>query len=754
MIQLNTTAAIGIEDESPHRESLVEWWFIQGTWRRLHRGRNAVKDHKAQGDHSFMISFFRLLLKSKTAAVPEGSWLLASLLAPGDPQADFTSMVDQPSLDWFIQAARGLQRTNADSRLIQAYLQEVADYGPPAPIRLAERSPRLTDTPLSIRWNSFSLAQRNDHFALAFAAPKKGNRCRFRLESTAPRLQLADEPMGNGQPGKACNTYPSLTLSGTVGDEPVQGQAWLDHQWGDLDWFRFSSEKKRLLGWTWIGISFNDGKRLLVTLHHDAHRRRTLSRHLVLLQPGQPPRLVQHFTATPIRRWKSERSGITYPIAWRLEIPELDATLDFQPLADDQEIPVLGIPRAVWEGAGTVKGAFGRRPVQGVGRLELWGYGYIFDMERNLRRMSARVATNIASYFPKTLKGAHLRDYTSERRIVNQPGAYSDMLSRPLWDLIDRSGKRWRPIFGLLLLEALGIAPRPYEQMISVVGELAHTGSLIVDDIEDSSRRRRGKPSIHVRYGTDVAINAANTAYFLPFLILRRHPLLSPAQRLELYRILSEQYVRSHLGQAMDIYWSRSLTRKRLAEWVADTHGPMILEAYAHKTGGIVEGTAAAACVIAGSSETTTRACMKFARQFSIAFQILDDVTGFDTPGKLRKQRGEDLAEGKFTYVMLRALQALPRADRNRLALIFCSPRVRHTANGHREAIALLRRSGALQSCRQEANELFSAGWAGLAAHVPPSESRILLRALCEALLGTSASPAVHAGSTRPTQPG
>ncbi|MBN2398976.1 MAG: polyprenyl synthetase family protein [Candidatus Aminicenantes bacterium] len=740
MIKLKTAATIGVENESPHRESLVEWWFIQGTWRRLHYGRNADKDKKPQGDHSFMISFFRLLLKSKTATVPEGSWLIASILSPDGQQANFTSMVDHPSLDWFIQATQGLQRTNADSRLIQAYLQEVADYGPPAPIRLAKRSSRITDTPLFIRWNSFSLAQRDDHFALAFAAPKTGNSCRFCLHPTAPRLQLADEPTVNGQPGKACNTYPSLTLSGTVGGKPVQGHAWLDHQWGDLDWFRSSGEKKRLLGWSWLGISFDDGKRLLVTLHHDAQRRRTLSQHLVLLQPGQPPRLMQHFTATPTRRWKSERSGITYPLAWRLEIPGLKAALDFRPLADDQEIPILGIPRAVWEGAGTIKGTIGRRPVQGIGRLELWGYGYIFDLERNLKKMSARVATNIASYFPKTLKGAHLRNYTSERRIMNKPGAYSDMLSRPLWDLIDRSGKRWRPIIGLLLLEALGIAPRPYEQMISVVGELPHTGSLIVDDIEDSSQQRRGQPSIHLRYGTDVAINAANTAYFLPFLILRRHPLLSSAQRLELYRILSEQYVRSHLGQAMDIYWSRRLTRKRLAEWIADTHGPRILEAYAHKTGSIVEGTAAAACVIAGSNEATTRACMNFARQFSIAFQILDDISGFETPRRLRKHRGEDLSEGKLTYVMLQALKALPRTRRDRLGAIFCSQLLRRTAAGQREAMALFRKSGALQSCRNEAHGLFMKAWGELALHVPPSEARIKLRALCEALLDAGVS--------------
>ncbi len=741
MITLTTASAPGLEDESPHGKSRIEWWFVQGTWKHLSSKQDLNKAVEAENVHSFMVSFFRQLPNVEKPPGKEGFWLLTSTLAPGRKDSDFTSMIDRQSLAFFLQAAQSLQHTNADSRLAQAYLQEVSDYGPPAPIRLSKTPAIVTGSPLSIIWDTFLLKQNTDCFSLSFAASDGRDEYRFRLDPTGPPIHLHGASVDGIRRGMEYKSYPNLTLAGTVAGESVSGHAWLDHQWGDLDWIRSGNGHSRLLGWTWFGISLNDGRRLLVTKHHDARRRRTLNQYLVSLEPGLPPRLVHHFSATPLRRWKSERSGVSYPVEWRLEIPELEADLRFRPLADAQEIPVLGIARSVWEGAGIVDGKIGRRPVRGVGRLELWGYGYIFNMERDLKRISARVATNIASYFPRTLAGAHLRHFTSERRIVNKPDAYTDMLSRPLWDLIDRKGKRWRPIFGLLLLEALGVVSRPYEQLISIIGELAHTGSLIVDDIEDQSRTRRGQPSIHVRYGTDVAINAANTAYFLPFLILRQHPLLSPSQQLDLYRILSEQFFRAHLGQAMDIYWSRRITRKRLSEWLNDTHGPKILEAYAHKSGSIVEGLAAAACVIAGMSESTTRACAKFARQFSVAFQILDDVSGFETPGQLRKRRGEDLAEGKLTYVMLQALKALPRTRRDRLGAIFCSPLVRRTTAGQREAMSLFRQSGALRSCREEALELFREAWTELALHVPPSEARIKLRALCTALLRCENSP-------------
>ena len=36
--------------------------------------------------------------------------------------------------------------------------------------------------------------------------------------------------------------------------------------------------------------------------------------------------------------------------------------------------------------------------------------------------------------------------------------AYTELLATPVWDLISRQGKRWRPVFGMLMGEALGAA--------------------------------------------------------------------------------------------------------------------------------------------------------------------------------------------------------------------------------------------------------------------------------------------------------
>src|SRR5207244_13552360 len=169
---------------------------------------------------------------------------------------------------------------------------------------------------------------------------------------------------------------------------------------------------------------------------------------------------------------------------------------------------------------------------------------------------------------------------------------------------------------------ALGVDPAPYESLISVTSEMLHDGALMIDDIEDNGYLRRGDECIHLRYGIDAAINAGNTAYFLPMVLLRDYPGLTDGQRLELFRILTRLYVRTHLGQGQDIYLSKFLSREQLRLWMNDSIDAKIIQLYALKTGEVVEAAAEGACVIAKTDEATRRVCCDFGRSFGLAFQI------------------------------------------------------------------------------------------------------------------------------------
>jgi octaprenyl-diphosphate synthase len=82
--------------------------------------------------------------------------------------------------------------------------------------------------------------------------------------------------------------------------------------------------------------------------------------------------------------------------------------------------------------------------------------------------------------------------------------------------------------------------------------ELLHSASLIIDDIQDGSVERRGKPCTHTIHGIDSSINAANLIYYLP-----ANRLINSLSNLELKCEISEIYMNAmvglHIGQGLDI---------------------------------------------------------------------------------------------------------------------------------------------------------------------------------------------------------
>src|SRR5882724_12857381 len=97
----------------------------------------------------------------------------------------------------------------------------------------------------------------------------------------------------------------------------------------------------------------------------------------------------------------------------------------------------------------------------------------------------------------------------------------------------------------------LGRAPNGLLGDAEVV-ELIHAGSLVVDDIEDGSTIRRGKPALHIRYGLSTALNAGNWLYFWPFQLIRALELPNRTA-LSVYECYHRTLLRAHFGQAMDL---------------------------------------------------------------------------------------------------------------------------------------------------------------------------------------------------------
>ena len=87
------------------------------------------------------------------------------------------------------------------------------------------------------------------------------------------------------------------------------------------------------------------------------------------------PLRASQFQLEPLARWRSPASGATYPIAWRVRIPEAGLELKVAALVDDQELRTARSTGVTyWEGAIDVSGTRAGRPVTGRGYLEMTGY--------------------------------------------------------------------------------------------------------------------------------------------------------------------------------------------------------------------------------------------------------------------------------------------------------------------------------------------------------------------------------------------
>jgi len=202
-----------------------------------------------------------------------------------------------------------------------------------------------------------------------------------------------------------------------------------------------------------------------------------------------------------------------------------------------------------------------------------------------------------------------------------------------------------------------------------------------------------------------------------------------------MYEIYVRHMVRAHAGQAMDLFWSRNMSAARIREWLDGNGAPSILRMYAMKTGAPLEGLAEMCTVVAGAGPSVRDACREFARSLSVGFQVLDDIHSYGSSPEWKKVRGEDIAEGKWTYVLFRALKALPGKDRDRLAAVVGRKDLRRQRRARESAIELVTRSGAPAACRAEALAMVDRAWAKVRPFLRPSEARVMLSLLYKDLM-------------------
>jgi geranylgeranyl diphosphate synthase type I len=351
------------------------------------------------------------------------------------------------------------------------------------------------------------------------------------------------------------------------------------------------------------------------------------------------------------------------------------------------------------------------------------------DIERFLEEKAALIDKTIEKYIPRKF---------SEKAIlfkVNPPNYSYNLetldkaLAEPIWEILDRGGKRWRPALFLLICEALG---RNSEDCLdfAIIPEVIHNGTLIVDDIEDASEFRRGKPCTYKIYGVDIAVNAGNAMYYLPLLPLMEKKAKLPAETLrDIYEIYVQEMINLSKGQAMDIAWHRGIAN-------ADAlNEEDYLQMCAYKTGTLARMAAKISAVLAGANKELVKKLGLFAESIGVAFQMQDDV--LDLTGKeFAKKKGgcgQDITEGKRTLMVIHTLKMATGADKKRLIQILNMHTPDQTLRD--EAIALMQKYNAIEHVKRTAARIVEESWKEVDKLLPTSEAKEKLKAFAEFLI-------------------
>ncbi len=353
----------------------------------------------------------------------------------------------------------------------------------------------------------------------------------------------------------------------------------------------------------------------------------------------------------------------------------------------------------------------------------------LIDVEKMLEENVSIVDEIIELFIPRQYRKSSLifslspptYDYTIE--------ALDKAIAEPIWDFLDRGGKRWRPILFLLVIEALGKDSQALREF-AIIPEVIHNGTLMIDDIEDNSEFRRGKPCTHKLFGLDVAINAGNSMYYLPLLtLLKNRDKLGAEGLCKIHEIYVREMINLSFGQAMDIAWHKGLAD---ADSLTEAQ---YLQMSAYKTGTLARMAAKLAAVLCEASEDTAERLGRFAEALGIAFQIQDDVldlTGEEFAER-KGGRGQDITEGKRSLIVIHTLEKAKPADKQRLTAILNM----HTSNQKLkdEAVKIMKQYGSIEYAKHFARNLVARNWGEVEKLLTPSDAKEKLKTFADYLI-------------------
>ena len=187
---------------------------------------------------------------------------------------------------------------------------------------------------------------------------------------------LSRKGAGKGQ-ASYYTSFTDLATSGSIKTKAggavitVQGVSWFDHEFGSA---QLAQDQE---GWDWFGLHLSDGRDLMIYLLRKTDKSLNPESSGTIVEPDGTSRHIQlsDISVTVLDRWKSKRSGGSYPCRWRITIPSEQIDITVAPLVADQELDTRQTTGIIyWEGAVAGQGTSAGRQVACEGYVELTGY--------------------------------------------------------------------------------------------------------------------------------------------------------------------------------------------------------------------------------------------------------------------------------------------------------------------------------------------------------------------------------------------
>jgi len=172
--------------------------------------------------------------------------------------------------------------------------------------------------------------------------------------------------------------------------------------------------------------------------------------------------------------------------------------------------------------------------------------------------------------------------------------------------------------------------------------EFIHTATLLHDDVVDASQLRRGNMTANAVWGNEASVLVGD------FLYSRAFEMMVEANNMRIMEIMSHTTNTIAEGEVLQLLNCHD----------AETTEARYMEVISRKTAKLFEAAAQIGAILGRQPDAVEAALASYGLHLGIAFQLIDDVLDYSaSPGDTGKNLGDDLAEGKPTLPLLRAMR-------------------------------------------------------------------------------------------------